>query len=54
MFIVGSYDIGILCSKMQIQDNEEVYDTELKKNDFESQGERHEERSKVVPHLRRA
>ena len=35
-FIVGSYDIGFLCSNMQIEANGAIYDIKSEKHDFES------------------
>ena len=49
MFIAGSCDIGFLCSNMGIETKEASYDMELKNHDFETQGKRHEEKSKVLP-----
>ena len=46
MFIPGSCDIGFLCSNMQIEANNASYDMELKNQDFETQVERHEGKSK--------
>ena len=54
LFIAGSCDIGCLCSNMRIEDNEAVYDMALKNHEFETKGERREQKSKFVPHLRRA
>ena len=47
MFIHGSCDIGFLCSNMQIETNDMLYNMELKNHDFETHSERHEEKSKV-------
>ena len=46
MFILGSCDIGFLCSNMRIKANDASYDIELKNRDFETHVERHEEISK--------
>ena len=47
MFIPSESDIGILCSNMRIKPNNASYDLELKKQDFETQVERHEEIPKL-------
>ena len=46
MFILGSCDIGFLCSNMRIEANNASDDIELKNQVFETQVERHEEISK--------
>ena len=47
MLIPGSCDIGFLCSNIRIEDNKASYYMEMKNHDFETQVERHEERSKA-------
>ena len=47
MYILGSCDIGVLCSSMRIEAKYAIYDIELRNHDFETQVDRHEERSKV-------
>ena len=44
MFILGSCDIGFLCSNMRIEANEAIYDMSLTNHDFGTQVERHEEK----------
>ena len=46
MFILGSCDIGCLCSNMRIEANNASYDMELRNQDFETQVERYEEITK--------
>ena len=46
MFIPRSCDIGFLCSNMGIEASNANYEMELKNQDFETQGERHDEISK--------
>ena len=46
MFIRGSCDPGLSCSKMRIEAHNTSYDMELKNLEFETQVERHEEISK--------
>ena len=48
-FIPGSCGIGCLCSNMRIEANQASYNMELRKQDIETQGERHEIKSKVLP-----
>ena len=43
MFILGSCDIGFLCSNMRIEANNDSYDIELENRDFETHVERHDE-----------
>ena len=45
MLIDGSCNIGFWCLNLEIEDNESSYNIELKNHDFESQVERHEEKS---------
>ena len=45
MIIDGSCDIGFWCLNMRIEGKEVVYNIELKNQDFETQVERHEEKS---------
>ena len=47
MFIPGSCEAGLLCSKIRIEANNSSYDMELKNQYFETQVERHEEISKL-------
>ena len=54
MSIPSLCDIRFLCSNMGVEAKEAIYDMDLKSHDFETQGERHEEKGKVVAHLRRA
>ena len=54
MVILGSCDIGFLCSTMQIEANNGSYDIELKNQDFETQVERHEEISKFEEGLEKS
>ena len=49
IFIPTSYDIGFLCSTMQMEPTRASYDMELKKLDYESREVRHEEKSKLMP-----
>ena len=44
MFILGSFDIGFLCSNMRIEAYYVGSDMELKNINFEDQVERHEEK----------
>ena len=46
MFIDGSSDIGFGCLNLRIEGNEVVYNIEWKNQDFETQVERYEEKSK--------
>ena len=46
MFIPGSCDIRLLRSNMRIEGSNASYDIELKNQDFETQVERYEEKSK--------
>ena len=45
MLIDCSCDIGFWCLNMRIEGNESSHDMELKNQDFETQVERHEEKS---------
>ena len=45
MFIDGPRGIGYLCLNMRIESNEVLYNIELQNQDFETQAERHEEKS---------
>ena len=47
MVIDGSCDIGFSCLNMQSEGKEVVYNIELKNQDFETQVERHEEKSNI-------
>ena len=47
MFIPGSCDPGLLCSKMRIEANNACYDIEFKNQDFETQVRTYEEISKL-------
>ena len=51
-FIAGSYDIGLLCSNMQIEAHGATYNMDPKILDFESLGVRHEGKIKLVPQMR--
>ena len=44
-FIDGLSDIGFWCLNLEIEDNESSYNIELKNHDFETEVERHEEKS---------
>ena len=46
MIIDGSCDIGFSCLNMRIEGNKSTYYMELKNQDFETQVERKEEKSK--------
>ena len=54
MFIPVFSDIGFLCSNIRIEANEASYDLDLRNHDIETQDERHEEKSKGLPHGRQA
>ena len=45
MFVHGSCDIRFQSSNIRIVANEACYDIEFKNHDFETQAERHEEKS---------
>ena len=46
MFVDGSCDIGFWCLNLRIEGNETSHDMELKNQDFETQVERNEVKSK--------
>ena len=54
MFILGSCDIGFLCSNMRIEANNASYDMVLKNQDFETQVERYEEISNLEEGVERS
>ena len=45
LFIDGSCFIGFWCLNLRIEANKSSYDIELKNHDFETEVERHEEKS---------
>ena len=47
IFIPSLCDIGFLCSNMRIEAKYDIQVMELKNHDFETQVERHDEKSKV-------